>query len=159
MLDRAEIERALQALLPAAPSAHVAALAHLLADAANAGLAQDELQRRLAAEPEVGPLLQQLAGQQIKVGAALLSIEQASPTEPASGIRIGVDRAPDEQSGAQQQGAFVSGGTINGVVVGVNAGTINYTEIKVNVHTGTTLDPTRRPSSARCIPRMVWSRR
>src|SRR5262245_36359896 len=98
MLDPAEIERALQTLLPAAPSAHVAALANLLADAANSGLAQDELQRRLAAEPEIGPLLQQLAGQQIEVGDARLSIEQASPTDPASGIRIGVDHARDEQS-------------------------------------------------------------
>src|SRR5262245_58949136 len=136
MIDPADIERSLQPLLPGALPAHIVALARLLLDAANGTLAQDALPQRLAAEPAIVPLLQQLAGRQLTLDDATLSIQQDRQAERAAGTgapvhlsivpgRVG-ERAID-----QRQGVFISGGTVNGFVVGVNEGTINYTAVTV----------------------------
>lgn len=156
MLDPTAIGRSLRALLPAAPSGDIAALARLLADVANGALAQDALQPRLAAEPAIAPLLQQLAGQQIRVGDTVLSVGQAERAAGA-GAWLGVARGASEPAKPeidQRQGVAISGGTVSGLVVGFNEGTINYTGISVNVHHGTILDPAERPNIVRsALPR------
>jgi hypothetical protein len=160
MLDPAAIQQALQPLLPAAPPADLAALAQLLADVANTRLDGAALEQRLATEPSCGLLIQQLLGQQIRVGDALLEIQRTSLTESPNslaGVRIGVVGDPagaSPTSGAHQQGLFISGGTVSGLVVGINEGTINHTAITVNVNTGTLLDPAAQPNIVRCaLPR------
>lgn len=160
MLDPAAIQQSLQPLLPAAPPADIAALAHLLADAANTRLDSTALEQRLATEPTCALLIQQLLGHQIRVGDALIEIQRTSPTESpsgAAGVRIGVvgeQAGASPASGAHQQGLFISGGTVSGLVVGINEGTINHTAITVNVQTGTLLNPAEQPTIVRCaLPR------
>src|SRR5262245_61497268 len=141
MIDAADIEQALRTQLP--PDARVPALARLLAEAANSAAPHEVLQQQLAADPTLARLLGALAGKRITLGDTVMSFEQSGRSQQADssrGITLNVTRAGDDR----RQGVTISGGVVNGVVVGFNEGTINYTEVTVNIQTGTLLNSAAR---------------
>ncbi|HEX9370591.1 MAG TPA: hypothetical protein VF897_06270, partial [Roseiflexaceae bacterium] len=160
MANIAEIEASLAASLPAALHTHIPRLAQLLADATNGAGSPDILQQRLAAEPALSPLLAELAGQSLCVGATRFTFgaEQLlgrAVGGPAAGVvKIGVsdnghDRDVSERVD-RRQGVAISGGVVEGVVVGFNEGTINYTRVTVDIHYGTLLGAGAPPTIVRC---------
>ena len=153
MVNVLEIERSLRGLLPTTSKARVTALASVLADAANGDLPSDVLQQRLAGDPTLAPLLRELAGRRIVLGQTVLSFEQEDLLERAVGESGAPDISMRVHTGADRRpGVSISGGMVNGVVVGYNEGTINYTEVRVNIQTGTILSPAQRPTIVRLAP-------
>lgn len=160
MINAAEIDRALRARL--APTLHpsVPRLAQVLAEIANGSSSPRALEPRVAADPQLAPLVQALAGQTIALGNAALTFESAPGAARAAGLpgpvalqlKV-VDATGREQAGdhaEERRIVAISGGAVFGPVVGENSGTITYTNVTVQLQTGTRLDPGAPPTIVRC---------
>lgn len=159
MVNASDLTAALADALPASTPEPRARLAAVIADLASGALAADELEGRLAAEPDLLPLVRELAGRAIVAGGVRLSFDLDGEQERAAGetdparVRIRTSPAPGGTTLIdQRQGVAISGGVVEGVVVGFNEGTINYTRVTVNVQHGAGLEASPAPTIKRAPP-------
>lgn len=134
MSDRADIEAALRAALPADLHGAIPALAQTLAEASTGILSPEEAQSRLTANPELAQTIRALAGQEVKAGRSVISFDGAQVGDVTiSGDVAGrdvvkVNLAPttintgggDYAEGDidKRRGAFVEGSNVFGDVIG-----------------------------------------
>ncbi len=139
MITAMEIELALRPLLPLSLHTHLPTLAHLLTEILNHNMTPTEAGSQIAVDSRCVPLLQALAGQQVVIGNQSLvfpvvtaaiskAADTTSATPPLYDSNGSATPAID-----QRQGIFMSGGTINGTVVGINNGEINNYSFEISV--------------------------
>src|SRR5262245_20817804 len=111
MITVDDLQSSLLTLLPAEYHDRIPQLTRILGDASSGALSPAETLAHLANDPNLGPILHALAGQQLQTSQTVLT--------------FGGDYA--EGNIDKRQGVFISdGATVVGPVIGVNQGVCNY---------------------------------
>lgn len=162
MVTSADIESSLRDELSPAFYSCIPQLAQVLYLAATDMLTPEVLRQQLTTQPALAPLLAALAGQQIIVQDFTFSFERTAQAERAVGTPDNGDVTINARrlNGSaftpsvvdMRRGVFISGGVVHGAVVGFNEGTINHTEVTVNIDHGSMLNPADDVTLVRCAP-------